>query len=71
MFDSDFIANPYRTYNHLRTTAPLHWADKFRTGAWLVTRYADVLTGLHCSGMDCWHCFSIPINLQLSGRILR
>ena len=47
MFDSDFIANPYRTYNHLRATAPLHWADKFRTGAWLVTRYADVLAGLH------------------------
>ncbi|HEX7331712.1 MAG TPA: hypothetical protein VF290_09435 [Pyrinomonadaceae bacterium] len=47
MFDSDFIANPYKTYNYLRSTAPLHWADKFRTGAWLVTRYADVLTGLH------------------------
>lgn len=47
MFDSDFIANPYRTYNHLRATAPLHWADKFRGGAWLVTRYADVLAGLH------------------------
>ena len=47
MFDAEFIANPYRTYSYLRTTAPLHWADKFRTGAWLVTRYADVLTGLH------------------------
>lgn len=47
MFDSDFIANPYRAYNHLRAAAPLHWADKFRNGAWLVTRYADVLAGLH------------------------
>ena len=47
MFDSDFITNPYRTYTHLRAAAPLHWADKFRTGAWLVTRYADVLAGLH------------------------
>src|SRR5215216_1447702 len=47
MFDSDFIANPYRTYKHLRTTAPLHWADKFRSGAWFVTRYADVLAALH------------------------
>jgi cytochrome P450 len=47
MFDSDFIANPYRTYHHLRTTAPLHWADKFRSGAWLVPRYADVVAGLH------------------------
>ena len=47
MFDSDFIANPYKTYQHLRTTAPLLWTDKFRSGAWLVTRYADVLAGLH------------------------
>jgi len=47
MFDSDFITNPYRTYKHLRAAAPLHWADKFRTGAWLVTRYADVMAGLH------------------------
>ncbi|HKP83826.1 MAG TPA: cytochrome P450 [Pyrinomonadaceae bacterium] len=47
MFGPDFISNPYRTYQHLRTTAPLHWADKFRKGAWLVTRYADVLAGLH------------------------
>lgn len=47
MFDSGFITNPYRIYSHLRTTAPLHWADKFRTGAWLVPRYADVLAGLH------------------------
>lgn len=47
MFDSDFITNPYRAYNYLRTTAPLHWTDKFRNGAWLVTRYADVLAALH------------------------
>ena len=47
MFDSDFIANPYRTYTHLRTTGPLHWVDKFRNGAWLVPRYADVMSGLH------------------------
>lgn len=47
MFDSNFIANPYKTYDHLRTTAPLHWTDKFRNGAWLVPRYADVLASLH------------------------
>ena len=47
MFDSDFITNPYRIYSHLRTAAPLHWADKFRTGAWLVARYDDVVAGLH------------------------
>ena len=47
MFDSDFITNPYRAYSYLRAAAPVYWMDKFRTGAWLVTRYADVLTGLH------------------------
>jgi cytochrome P450 len=46
MFDSDFLANPYPVYNHLRSTAPLHWNDKFRTGAWLVPRYEDVAAGL-------------------------
>ena len=52
MFDSDFITNPYKTYTHLRTAAPLLWADKFRSGAWLVTRYADVLAGLHDSRLS-------------------
>ncbi len=52
MFDSSFITNPYRTYSHLRAATPLHWADKFRTGAWLVTRYADVLAGLHDSRLS-------------------
>jgi cytochrome P450 len=47
MFDSDFISNPYRAYSYLRATAPLHWIDQFRNGAWVVTRYADVLAGLH------------------------
>lgn len=52
MFDSGFIANPYRTYDHLRATAPLHWTDKFRNGAWLIPRYADVLAGLHDSRLS-------------------
>ena len=52
MFDTNFITNPYQTYSHLRTAAPLHWADKFRSGAWLVTRYADVLAGLHDSRLS-------------------
>ncbi len=47
MFDSDFITDPYRAYSYLRAAAPVYWMDRFRTGAWLVTRYADVLTGLH------------------------
>jgi cytochrome P450 len=52
MFDSDFINNPYRAYSYLRAAAPLYWMDKFRNGAWLVTRYADVLTGLHDSRLS-------------------
>ena len=52
MFDSSFITNPYKIYGHLRTAAPLHWADKFRSGAWLVPRYADVLAGLHDSRLS-------------------
>jgi cytochrome P450 len=52
MFDSDFILNPYQAYSHLRTTAALHWTDKFRNGAWLVPRYADVLSGLHDSRLS-------------------
>jgi cytochrome P450 len=47
MFDSNFISNPYAIYNFLRTTGPLHWADKFRVGAWLVPRYADIQAALH------------------------
>lgn len=46
MFGQDFIANPYKVYSQLRA-APLLWTDTFRNGAWLVTRYADVLAGLH------------------------
>jgi cytochrome P450 len=47
MFDADFIANPYPVYSHLRTTAPLHWTKAWRAGAWLVSRYDDVVTALH------------------------
>jgi cytochrome P450 len=47
MFDADFIRNPYRIYSYLRAMSPLLWTDKFRSGAWVVSRYADVLAGLH------------------------
>ena len=47
MFDANFISNPYRIYNYLRAMSPLLWTDKFRSGAWVVSRYADVLAGLH------------------------
>ncbi len=52
MFDSDFLANPYPTYSYLRSTAPLHWTDRFRTGAWLVPCYNDVAAGLSDSRLS-------------------
>jgi len=52
MFDANFIANPYPVYSHLRTTAPLHWTDSWRRGAWLVARYDDVVTALHDSRLS-------------------
>src|ERR1041385_434514 len=47
MFDANFITNPYGVYSFLRRVGRLHWIDKFRNGAWIVPRYADVLAGLH------------------------
>lgn len=47
MFGPEFITNPYTAYSYLRATAPVHWIGNFRNGAWVVTRYADVLAGLH------------------------
>src|SRR3954462_3375115 len=45
LLDPEVLANPYPLYHRLRTEAPVHW-DPF-LHAWVVTRYADVLTGLH------------------------
>ena len=39
------LANPYPLYHRLRTEDPVHW-DPF-LHAWVVTRYADVVTVLH------------------------
>lgn len=68
MFGADFIANPYKIYDHLRTTAPLHWADKFRMGAWLVPRYADVMAGLHDARLSSQRSHNLtaalPVDVQ-------
>jgi pimeloyl-[acyl-carrier protein] synthase len=45
LLDPDVLANPYPLYRRLRTEAPIHW-DPF-LHAWVVTRYADVVTVLH------------------------
>lgn len=45
LLDPDVLANPYPLYARLRTEAPVHWDPYLH--AWVVTRYADVITVLH------------------------
>ena len=45
LLDPEVLANPYPLYRRLRTEDPIHW-DPF-LHAWVVTRYADVVTVLH------------------------
>ena len=42
LLDQEVLANPYPLYQRLRTEDPVHW-DPF-LHAWVVTRYADVIT---------------------------
>ena len=42
LLDPQVLANPYPLYQRLRTEDPVHW-DPF-LHAWVVTRYADVVT---------------------------
>lgn len=43
-FRPELIANPYPTYDQLRSADPVHWDEAL--GAWIVTRHADVLAVL-------------------------
>jgi hypothetical protein len=45
LLDPEVLANPYPLYHRLRAEDPVHW-DPF-LHAWVVTRYADVVTVLH------------------------
>lgn len=45
LLDPEIRANPYPLFHRLQTDAPVHW-DPF-IHAWVVTRYADVVTVLH------------------------
>ncbi len=45
LLDPEVLANPYPLYQRLRTEAPVHWDPYLH--AWVVTRYADVITVLH------------------------
>jgi pimeloyl-[acyl-carrier protein] synthase len=45
LLDPDVLADPYPLFHRLRAEDPVHW-DPF-LHAWVVTRYADVVTVLH------------------------
>jgi cytochrome P450 len=45
LLDPEVLGNPYPLYERLRTEAPVHWDPYLH--AWVVTRYADVITVLH------------------------
>lgn len=45
LLDPEVLANPYPLYRRLRTEAPVYWDPYLH--AWVVTRYADVVTVLH------------------------
>ena len=45
LLDPEVLANPYPLFERLRTEAPVHWDPYLH--AWVVTRYADVVTVLH------------------------
>ena len=50
LLDPEVLADPYPLYRRLRTEDPVHW-DPF-LHAWVVTRYADVVTVLHDFSAD-------------------
>jgi cytochrome P450 len=50
LLDPDVLANPYPLYHRLRTEAPVHW-DPYLS-AWVVTRYADVVTVFNTFSAD-------------------
>ena len=45
LLDPEVLANPYPLYRRLRDEDPVHWDPYLH--AWVVTRYADVVTVLH------------------------
>lgn len=51
LYDPAVLADPYPLYARLRTEDPVHW-DPF-LHAWVVTRYADVVTVLQSYSAKC------------------
>jgi pimeloyl-[acyl-carrier protein] synthase len=50
LLEPEVLANPYPLYHRLRAEDPVHW-DRF-LHAWVVTRYADVISVLHSFSAD-------------------
>src|SRR6266446_2885071 len=50
LLDPEVLADPYPLYRRLRTESPVHWDPYLH--AWVVTRYADVITVLHHFSAD-------------------
>src|SRR5436853_119291 len=50
LLDPEVLANPYPLFHRLRSEDPVHW-DPF-LHAWVVTRYADVVTVLYKFSAD-------------------
>jgi cytochrome P450 len=53
LLDPDVLANPYPLYHRLRDEDPVQWDPYLH--AWIVTRYADVVTVLHGFSADRTH----------------
>ena len=50
LLDPEVLANPYPLYQRLRSETPVYWDPYLH--AWVVTRYADVITVLHDFSAD-------------------
>src|SRR6266403_2267002 len=50
LLDPEVLADPYPLYRRLQTESPVHWDPYLH--AWVVTRYADVITVLHDFSAD-------------------
>src|SRR3982074_3680479 len=50
LLDPEVLADPYPLYQRLRTEDPVHWDPYLH--AWVVTRYAGVITCLHAFAPD-------------------
>lgn len=62
LYDPEVLANPYPLFARLRTVDPVHW-DPF-LHAWVVTRYADVVSVLEDFSA---HCAPAPERLDEVG----